>query len=155
MALAGVGAAGAGLTGVVGFFLTGCLVSHGHLLLRVALHSSRRSFTTSRESVNLLFSCNKLSIMCALSSIIVIWISLLSAEFSVELFESLQLVSISTAVAIGNVRRVKNHLFDGLVVMIFPFFCVIVYCIDKNLNFVKLKMRFVFFSLCRHISFLL
>lgn len=47
--------------GAVIFFLGVGVFSHGQRLLRADSQSSKRSFTTAKESVNLWFSCNKYS----------------------------------------------------------------------------------------------
>lgn len=109
---------GCGLT-TTGAFGAGCgLQGHGQRLAgafsvlsalsRAFSQSSKRSRTTSKESVNLRFSRNKLSTTKAVRSV-----SFVSLGFS----ESLQLDRIIAATAIGVTMRNKIHLFDG--------FCVI------------------------------
>lgn len=54
--------------GAVIFFLGVGVFSHGQRLLRADSQSSKRSFTTAKESVNLWFSCNKYSTTDAVQS---------------------------------------------------------------------------------------
>lgn len=76
--LAGVVATGVVTTGFVitGFVIFGAVIfflgvgvfSHGQRLLRADSQSSKRSFTTAKESVNLWFSSNKYSTTDAVQS---------------------------------------------------------------------------------------
>ena len=129
----GVGFFGVGFFGV-GFFGVGFFLSWGHLLQRAALHSSRRSFTTDKESVNLRFSVSKLSITNAARS-----------ESFVSDAEFLHPVSIIIVVAIGRAKHAKNRLVDELVFIFFPFCSVDVFKVDKSADFVKQKSSFIFF----------
>ena len=146
----GAGLTGAGLMGValIGAGLTGAgFTGHGHLFVREASQLSRRSFTTFKESVNLRFSFNKLSI-CVVLFFTTGCVCSSFDEFAVLL----QLASIITTTATGNARRIRIHLLDGCVVILF-FLCsgFDVLCIDKMRNFVKLK---VVFCVCRYRVFL-
>ena len=128
-----VGFFGVGFFGV-GFFGVGFFLSWGHLLQRAALHSSKRSFTTDKESVNLRFSVSKLSIT-----------NVARSESFVSDAEFLHPVSIIMVVAIGRAKHAKNRLVDELVFIFFPFCSVDVFKVDKSADFVKQKSNFIFF----------
>ena len=113
-----VGFAGCVFLGAVGcvFFLHG----HGHgsavfSLARACSQSSRRLFTTANESVNLRFSCNKLSTTNVTRS----WSGWLSDVLSLSAF--LQPPNIVINATAGNAIRIKNHLLGVLDFIINPF----------------------------------
>ena len=116
----GVGFTGAGFTGAgftgVGFTGVGLTVlpGQGHLFLRAASQLSKRSFTTFKESVNLRFSFNKLSI-CVVLFFTTGCVCLSFDEFALLL----QLTSIIATTATGKARRVRIHLVEG---------CVFIFC---------------------------